>query len=180
MEKFRKTLVIIGSMLLLTTASCAVQNKKENKIRNLSLEESYEKNLTNSILMTGWYYISDIDSGFARQLDRTDEFYTINPFPIVTAEDVTMLSIEKDNWGGVFLSMRFGKEGTERWRVATGRSIGKKLAFIVNDKLLYVPQVHSEITAGVSALSRIDYSKEDYERAKQAIENNKKEMQRTE
>ena len=175
--KKRSQLIVI-TLLLFVTTSCVTQNKKENTIRNLSLEECYEKNLTDSTLMTGWYYVSNIDSGFVRQLDKTDEFYIINPLPILTAEDITTLSIEKDNRSGMYLSMKFGKAGAELWRIATGKNIGGKLAFIVNDKLISTPQVNVEVKAGATAIARIDYSKEDYDKVKQTIENNKAEIQK--
>lgn len=165
-------------LLFFGTTSCFSQNKNESGIRSLSLEECYKKNLADSTLMTGWYYLSDADSGFVRQLDKTNEFYTINPFPIVTAEDMTVLSIEKNRRGDTFLVIKFGKAGTELWRMATKKTVGKKLALIVNDKLIYAPLVNSEITAGVSALNRGDYSKEEYEKIKQAIENNRAQMQK--
>ena len=174
----RESLFIAIMLLLFLTTSCVTQNQKESGIRSLSLAECHEKNLADSTLMTGWYYLSDIDSGFVRRLDKTDEFYTINPFPIVTAEDMTMLSVENNNRNEMYLLIKFGKEGTDLWRIATKKALYGQLALIVADKLLCTPQVHSEITAGVSALGRIDYSKEEYEKVKQTIENNRTEIQK--
>jgi hypothetical protein len=176
MKQGSQFIVII--LLSFLTISCGVQSKQGSEIRNLSFEECYKKNLTDSTLITGWYYISDIDSGFVRQLDKTDEFYTIDPFPIITAEDMTTLSVEKNNWDETYLLIKLGIEGTELWRTATKKAIGGNLALIVNDKLLCVPQVHSEITAGVSALGRMEYSKEEYEKIKRTIEDNKTEIQK--
>ncbi|MDR1348508.1 MAG: hypothetical protein LBJ63_08820, partial [Prevotellaceae bacterium] len=116
----REYLFIAVMLLLFLTTGCGSQSKKKVEIRNLSLEECHEKNLANSTLMTGWYCISDTDSGFVRQLDKTDEFYAVNPFPILTAEDIIMLAVDKNNRGELYLSMKFGKAGTEFWRVATG------------------------------------------------------------
>ena len=165
-------------LLALICMAPSCPDRESKTVRSLNLEECYEKNLAHSTLLTGWYYISDIDNGFVRQLDNTDEFYTMNPFPILTAEDITTLSIETNSREEMYLFMKFGKAGTELWRAATRKSIGEKLAFIVNDKLVGIPQVHAEITAGVSTLGRMDYSKEDYEKVKQAIENNKTEIKK--
>jgi len=142
----------------------------------MSLDNCYKKNLEDSTLFTGWYYISDINNGFVRQLDKKDEFYIIDPFPIVTAEDMTKLTIEKNRWGNTKLAIQFGAEGTELWRIATGKAIGKKLAFIVNDKLVYAPYVNSEIPNGNSVLERVDYTKEEIEKVKQRIEDDKTEI----
>jgi preprotein translocase subunit SecD len=174
----RENLFIAVTLLLFLTTSCGAQSKKMGGIRNFSLEECYEKNLADSTLMTGWYYMSDTESGFVRQLDKTDDFYVINPFPILTVEDIITLSIDKDNLGELYLLMKFGKAGVEFWRVATGKSVGKNLALIVNDKLISTPYVNSEITAGVSVFGRMGCSKEEYETIKQEIENNRNEMQR--
>lgn len=174
----REYLFIVVTLLLFLTTSCGTQGKKKDEIRNLSLEECYEKNLADSTLMTGWYYVSEVDNGFVRQLDKTDEFYVINPFPILTAEDIIALAVEKNNGDESYLSMKFGKAGTELWRVATGKSVGGNLAFIVNDKLISTPYVNFEITAGISAFGRMDYSKEEYEAIKQEMESNREEMQK--
>jgi preprotein translocase subunit SecD len=174
----REYLFIAVMLLLFLTTGCGGQSKEKGEIRNLSLEECYEKNLADSMLMTGWYYLSDTDSEFVRQLDKTDEFYAVNPFPILTAEDIIMLSVDKNNWGELYLSMKFGKAGTEFWRVATGKSVGKNLALIVNDKLISMSYVNSEITAGVSAFGRTGCLKEEYEAIKQEIESNRAEIQK--
>jgi preprotein translocase subunit SecD len=172
----REYMFIAVTLLLFLTAGCGFQSKKKVEIRNLSLEECYEKNLADSALMTGWYCISGAGSGFVRQLDKTDEFYAVNPFPILTAEDIITLAVDKNNRGELYLSMKFGKAGTELWRVATGKSVGKNLALIVNDRLISMPYVNSEITTGVSAFGRTGCPKEEYEAVKQEIESNRAEM----
>jgi len=151
------------------TFNCKSQSKEESR----SLEDCYQENVKQSRLMTGWYYISDVDSGFTRQLDKTNDFYKINPFPIATAEDMVKLSINTDNRDNLYLSIKFGERGTDSWSVATKRSIGKQLALIVDDKLLCTPLVNMQITGGNAALGRTNYTKEDLEKVKQAIENNK-------
>jgi preprotein translocase subunit SecD len=167
---------IAVTLLLFLTAGCGSQGKEKVEIRNLSLEECCERNLANSALMTGWYCMSDTDSGFVRQLDKTDEFYAVNPFPILTAEDIMTLAVDRNNRGELYLSMKFGKAGTEFWRVATGKSVGKNLALIVNDRLISTPYVNSEITAGVSAFGRTGCTKEEYEAIKQEIESSRAEI----
>jgi len=151
---------------------CKNQNEKVNN--DISLEDCFQKNIENATLMTGWYYISETDSGFVRQMDKSDVYYKINPYPIVIAEDMTTLSIQENNDGNTYLLMKFGIRGTESWRKATKKAIGKNLAFIVNDKLLSVPYVNMEIPNGNSVLNRNDYSKEEFEKIEQAIKDNKR------
>jgi hypothetical protein len=165
--------IIILSIFII---SCNAQKKKE--IINFSIEECLLQNIQDSSLMTGWYYISDSNTGFVRSLDDTDEYYNINPNPIVTVEDITKMSVENNIYSELFLSMNFGKRGTERWQVATKNAIGKNLAFILNNTLIYKPMVNSEIPNGVSAIGNIKYKKEDYLEIKKTIENNQMEMQK--
>lgn len=159
------TIVLLPGVFLIITS-----NKQEKT--NINLEECFNKNIESTTLMTGWYHISDTDSGFVRQLDKTDELYTINPFPILTAEDITTLTVKINNSGNAYLTMTFGTRGTESWREATGKAVGKKIAFIVNDKLLSAPHVNIEIPNGNAILFRDDYSKEEFEKIEQAIKDN--------
>ncbi len=164
------SIILLSTVILITV--CSNQGKQEKTY--ISLEDCFKKNIESAMLMTGWYYVSDTDSGFVRQLDKTDEFYKVNPFPILTAEDITTLAVETNNLGNAYLTMKFGTRGTDAWREATGKAIGKSLAFIVNDKLLSAPHVNMEIPNGNSTLNRNDYSKEEFEKIEQAIEDNKK------
>lgn len=161
--------IAILTLSFLTIRGSNCQTYKQGQPVNF--EDCYKLNLQDSTLMTGWYYVSTTKSGFVRQLDKTDEFYVINPYPIVTGEDMTTLDIQTNNRGEKYLLIRFGKRGTEQWRIATQKAIGKNLALIVNNKLVYTPFVNIEITVGISTLLRIDYSKKELEKVKEAIEN---------
>ena len=165
------TIASLATVILI--ANNSKQDKKENG--SMSLEDCFQKNIENSTLMTGWYCISDT-GGFVRQMDNTGEFYTINPFPVVTVEDMTTLTIQENNLGNLYLSIKFGERGTVCWREATRKSIGKNIIFIVNDKLLSAPNVNMEIPNGTSAFYRTDYTKEKLEIIKKAIEENKTEL----
>jgi membrane protease YdiL (CAAX protease family) len=175
-HRFMKSVYFFIPIALLSTVIfftvCKNQDEKVNN--GMSLEDCFQKNIESATLMTGWYYVSETDSGFVRQMDKTDVYYKINPFPIVTVEDMTAFSIQENNDGSTYLLMKFGTRGTESWREATRKTIGKNLAFIVNDKLLYTPYVNMEIPNGNSALHRNDYSKEEFEKIEQAIKDNKK------
>jgi preprotein translocase subunit SecD len=168
-----KRAMIFFSVLMLF--SCNVQLKKPKQQPKLSIKECFEKNLTDSTLMTGWYYVVNTNDGFYRQLDQSDEIYVLNPCPIVTFEDIIKLKIEEDEYAN-YLAMWFGERGTEEWAKATEISINKELAFILEDKLISTPHVHSTITNGVSVIGRKEYLKADLENIKQTIENNIKQV----
>jgi len=127
------------------------------------------------VLETGWYYLVDTANGYKRQLDKTSEYYFLNPIPIAKSKDFTTLEIYKSTHGDDYgLTMRLNDTGTKAWSEATGKSVGNKLAFILDDKLLFTAVVNSQIDFGVTALNRGDISKEELERIKAIIENEMK------
>lgn len=134
---------------------------------------SQVKAISDSTLKTGWYYIIDTDNGYKRQLDQDTTFYFINPTPIITAKNITILEIYKANYGEMGLSMKLDDSGTKFWSEATYRTIGKQLAFIFDNKLLHVPKVNSQITGGITALNRGIYLIQELETIKAAIEKEK-------
>ena len=164
-------------------ASCS-ESGSQTKIGD-SLIEDPEHHIKDSpditkhdskILYTGWYYIIDTDNGFKRQLNRSTETFFIDPKPIVTAKNFTTFEIFESNAGVekyIGMTMRLDEAGTENWSVATEKAIGKQLAFILDDQLLQVSKVNSQITAGVTALSRKEYSRAELENFKTIIESEK-------
>ena len=129
-----------------------------------------------TILYTGWYYIVDTDNGFKRQLYKSTETFFIDPKPIVVAKNFRTFEIYESKAGGqkyIGLTMRLDETGTENWSVATEKAVGKQLAFILDNRLLHVAKVNSQITAGVTALNRGDYSRVELENFKTIIESEK-------
>jgi preprotein translocase subunit SecD len=124
-------------------------------------------------LQTGWYYIIDEDKGTKRQLDKTENYYFLDPSPIVTAKNIKEIKFRLDNEQKAFLAIQFDAPGTKAWSMATLRSINRRLGFVLNDKLIQAPLVNSEITGGVSAIW--DYSRPELETIKKEIEKNKSE-----
>lgn len=133
---------------------------------------------SDSILATGWYYITDQETNFKRQLDKTSEYYFIDPNVIVSVKRFNKLELTDSEYEGKkypMLVIRFDTKGTDSWSIATEKSIGGKLALIVNNKLVIAPKVNSQITTGVSALNRADYTRQEVEEILKQIE---KEQQR--
>jgi hypothetical protein len=175
------TTLFLSFMFLLTACS---DNNSQAQVGDRLLEdpEHHIKDSPNitkhdsTILYTGWYYIVDTDNGFKRQLDKSTDTFFIDPKPIVVAKNFTTFEIYESNAGGqkyIGLTMRLDEQGTENWSVATEKAIGKQLAFILDNKLLYIAKVNSQITAGVTALNRGDYSKAELENFKTIIESEK-------
>lgn len=145
----------------------------ENFFRDLYSNSSYITGGQDSMLKTGWYYVSDNETNYKRQLDKTSEFYFIDPNVIVPVEQFNKLELTEsryDNEKYPMLIIRFDSTGTDNWSLATEKSIGGKLALIINDKLVIASKVNSQITAGVSAINRSDYSQQDLEEILKTIE----------
>ena len=175
------TTLLFSFIFLLTACS---DNNSQVKVGDRLLEdpEHHIKDSPNitkhdsTVLYTGWYYIVDTDNGFKRQLDKSTDTFFIDPKPIVVAKNFTTFEIYESDAGGqkyIGLTMRLDKMGTEKWSVATEKAIGKQLAFILDNRLLQVAKVNSQITAGVTALNRGDYSREELENFKTIIESEK-------
>ncbi len=168
---------IIFSLILLLT-SCVNSADAETKAGNKLLEDP-QHHIENSsgilkqdsaFLYTGWYYLSDTPNGYKRQLDKSTEIYFLDRTPITTAKNFTTLEIYESSQKYLGLAMRLDEEGTKIWSIATQRSVGKQLAFILDNKLLQVAKVNSQIKGGMTALNRGDYSKEELENFKTIIE----------
>jgi hypothetical protein len=178
--KFLKTLILPIALLLTACSNYNSQTKLGD--RHLKDSEHHIKDSPiitwhdSTILNTGWYYILENENDFKRQLEKTTDTFYIDPKPIVVAKNFTSFEIYESNAGGqkyVGLIMRLDKTGTESWSVATKRAIGKELAFILDNRLIHVAKVNSQITTGVTALNRDDYSKAELENIKTIIESEK-------
>jgi preprotein translocase subunit SecD len=145
-------------------------NFTDNKIVNKP-EQSEAKIISDSILQTGFYYVKRDSEFLKRQLDKDSVCFFIDPTPIVTAKNITSLEIKQNIYGSIILVIKFDDNGTEAWSEATRKWVGRQIAFVLDDKLLEVPIVNSQITGGVAALNRGIYSREELEKIKTTIEN---------
>jgi preprotein translocase subunit SecD len=120
--------------------------------------------------------VVDTPNKYKRQLDKSDETFYLDPKPIVTVKNFTTFEIYESNSKDnkyLGLAMRLDKEGTESWSNATYRAIGNKLAFVLDNRLLQVAMVNSQITGGVTALNRGGYTRQELENFKTIIESEK-------
>ena len=103
-----------------------IKNRINSSSENLQVE---------SVLKTGWYFISDTSTGYKRQLLKSGESYNIVPVPVLTIANFDKVSMfhEKDCWA---LFTWLDKKGAQALNAATKRVRGQKLAFILDNKLL--------------------------------------------
>lgn len=127
---------------------------------------------TNDSLATGWYYVTD-STGWKRTLLKTSEEYHLDPQPILTAQDIDRMEVvEGHNAPQPFylLVMYFDADAAKTWKDATHRYIFRKLAFVIDNRLVHVATVQSGIDGGVAAINSGTYTKEELEQFKFQIE----------
>ena len=161
--------------ILISTASCSSRHRKSDEIKYVDSESIYEQNIQDSTLATGWYYILETENGFKRQLDKTEEFYFIDPKPILVKEHFDKLEIFETNFHGQYenyvgLSIQIHKNYKDLWANATEKSMYKRLGLVINNKLVNAPMVNARIENGMSSLNRIEYSRDELENFKKQIE----------
>lgn len=165
-------ILIMLTLLCMLPTGCIANRAGGEKTAPESLQQDTTA-ARDSVLRTGWYYVVEAGNGYERQLDKSTETYTIDPVPIVTTAHFTALELYE---GGVKeqryhgLMIRLDEDGTERWGHATARSVNRLLAFILDDQLLHIAVVNSQITSGVTTLNRAIYTVQELEAIKAAIE----------
>lgn len=160
--------------ILISTISCSGQ-KTSDKAKKIDLDLIYEQNKKDSVLTTGWYYITDNETGFERRLDKSEEMYFVDPKPILVKEHFDKIEIFESDFQGQYddymgLSIQINKKYVDLWAEATGKSIGKRLGLIIDNKLVNAPQVNARIEGGMTALNRGVYTREELEEFKKLIE----------
>lgn len=171
--KKKYNLIYLLSILICLT-NCKGQGSKDKNDSKLVEKSENVQNIKESVLVTGWYYVSDSKDGIKKQLDKSDEVYFINPEPIVAKENFEKNEIKEFEFNGektVELLFKFDSDGTKKWAVATEKSINKKVALVINNVLVCVPRVNNKINGGLATLSRGDvYTKKELEEFKKQIE----------
>jgi len=152
--------------ILTSTVSCSSGQKKSDEIKYVDLKSVYAQNVQDSTLATGWYYILENENGFNRQLDRTEEFYFIDPNPILVKEHFGEVKIEMNPQKVEFLSIQITHK--ELWADATEKSIGKRIGFVIDNKLVYAPMVQARIEGGIVTLW--GYDRDEMEKFKKQLE----------
>lgn len=167
----RNILVTVMLFALIFVNSCNAEitdkvQREQNSIHERIKQITYN---CDSTLPTGWYYVIE-NNGCKRELDRDTIDIMINPEPIVSVHNIIRMEIYKGQSNDVGLMMQLDDIGTEKWLEATEKTIGKKLAFVFDNKVLHTPLVNSQITNGMTALNRGIYSEEELESIKNSIQ----------
>lgn len=164
----RKSIIALMAMSILTLiASCGGERSHNTMLAKLFAVQ--DQNIADSTLATGWYYISDSKKGFKRQLDKTDIFYFVLPKPVLVKEHFDKMEIyEPNDFKGsedypFGIRIQIHRNYEKQWEYVTGNSNGKRLALIIDNKLVNAPMINARIMGGKSSLNRGVYSKAELE-----------------
>jgi len=166
-----KIFFFLVSISFLTNCGNAI-SQNNSKMINKSIADS-TGGIPDTTLQTGWYYVIDLDNGYKRQIKKSQVYYFIDPKPIVLSKNFKTLKIYNNRDGVPEMLITLDDKGTDAWSTATEKYIGKRLAFILDDKLLEADYINSQITGGITALIGGDYRKEELEKIKAVIESEK-------
>lgn len=165
-----RTISKLGVLILFAFSFCQCQPKYDNEAL---IEETYQNNIKDSIIATGWYYIVEPDSGYIMDLNGYFDFYDISLKPIIVQKNVLKTEKFKTNMMGMTtgLKMYFDEQGKKAWSEATGRSIGKQLGFVLDNKLIQVGTIQAQIDNGVSSIANREFTIEDINKIAKRLKN---------
>lgn len=163
----RLILFLIGVFAIV---NCDSQPPAKSTATKNSVDYIYQKNIQDSVLATGWYFIETDSMGFERQLEKRDEVYFLNPRPIAVVSNFKQVTLGKNRYDEWYLVISLDKAGTQEWAEATLKATGGELGFVLNNRLLQVSYVNCQITQGMTAINSSNYTKEEYEEFKRLIE----------
>lgn len=106
-------------------------------------------------LKTGFYRITENDSCLNSndylKISDSGEEYCININPIVTDENFQSVNITADTTNdgiNYIVGIKLDSSGAELIKKATGKMVGQKAAFIINDKIVAAPIIRDPIESG--------------------------------
>lgn len=102
-------------------------------------------------LVTGCYYITDDTSHVKRFLDQEQRSFYLDPHAIVTVDHFE--SIRKTMEYGCQIEITLDETGAEALKLATAKSIDKRIGVVVDNYLLMAPVVQGEIAGGRFVIS---------------------------
>lgn len=152
MKAMKNKLLLFTVSIILWQCTSSDSEPENFELKTKQIEDVALLNIEDSILVTGWYYITKEDTGIVRNLEGTSEYLNILPTPIVISTNFKRMNIQKeDEYNTYYLEIEFDEFGIEQWKKATEyayQSSGK-LGLIVENKLVCAPIVNYTITNGM-------------------------------
>lgn len=136
-----KNLIKLFCLLILT--SCSVSNDITNEVEYV---------IKNPNLSDGIYELNETGNKFYTLKDSS-KVYSLNQKPYITSKDfksINMASTQLYLPEEVALNIYFTKKGTKLFSDITRQNLNKKIAYVINNKILSIPNIHAELKGGRS------------------------------
>lgn len=147
----------------LVFSCCNAPRQNNDRRAKVNIDSVYQQILKDSVLVTGWYAVSDTPNGFRRQLDTTGQNYFIDPKPILVKAHFEKLTLKDNDFAQpdnfYIIMIEVYEQHNERWADATENAIGKRLGLVINDQLVSAPMVNARIESGMSSMHGRDKTK---------------------
>jgi hypothetical protein len=150
---FFSTLLIPFLFVIISiVSSCNIPDlpsfRPKNKVHTISNEIRPD-----SFLVTGFYYVSDTNTGFKRRTANRGDTCCLNPIPFLTIEDFAQVHFKKDGADVWELDVDFYDDVKNILKEATRKALHKRLALVVDNSLISTGVVNGEIDGGMLAFS---------------------------
>lgn len=110
-------------------------------------------------LKTGFYSVVENDScgmsGDYLKIRNDAEEYCIDKIPLITSNNFTSVRIDSDTTKeGIYRTVRIKLDSTvaQEFKETTTRLVGKRLAFVINNKIITAPVLRDPIESGEIAV----------------------------
>ncbi len=135
------------ALIFVFLSSCSVLLFKKNDFEQVSNNYKY----------SGLYLMDENGACVKMYNDSTKSFY-IDTIPVVSYNEFTKMKKRRDKHFSdkYYIEATINKTAAQRFTKATKENVGKKIAIIINDKLLSAPVINSEITGRKVHISGLD------------------------
>lgn len=128
---------------LLVLTSCSVSNDISGEIEYI---------VKNPKLSDGIYELKDNGDKYCT-IYNSSEVYTVNYKPYITTADFKQITLAPNQYylpKEVALNIYFTENGSRLFAELTRQNLNKKIAYIIDNRIITIPTVHSELDGGRS------------------------------
>lgn len=93
-------------------------------------------------------------------LEDTKETIYVSPEAVITANDVKRARVQKGQLGEPTIAVSFKVEGANRLAAFTTANVGKRVALVVDGRVVSAPIIATPITEGMAVING-DFTKEE-------------------
>ncbi|MCW3463969.1 hypothetical protein [Chitinophaga nivalis] len=161
--------VFLAIVLLLLIASC---NNDTLPVSHHA-DTTKEKSADTVYMRTGFYFLADTLTGIKMQEKNSDKIYSIEKLPFASVDNIIECKIQDtkiDSTTYKNICIKFDAKGTKDLQDGTESPFHPKIALIIANRLLYVVDNRTSVKDGAVCAYLIDFSQQEINAMKEAIE----------